>query len=484
LLLIFSLVQWRRFVAQEIEVALYIARDARVMLDVYDAIADLLPGSCPRRYIRLSRRAVALVHPDDLCQHVRPVATKVGRKTVAEWLNNFTLDDGLRQRILAEAGLSESTPFTQISKHALRQACQIHLAAIEKAQRDLRTKVRDYLWQQAGTKAVRRIGIVDSGWACTIQDTLRGVCKEAEVISGVYFGVSRQGHEPTADNQKHGLLRDDFRNQPHHNAVEASAGVVRVWDTLLREPVGSVQRLERNAEGRVEPVLDDAPATGRLEREAIQAIRHGILEGTRARRRGVALLVKLCDHFSDRDFEMAATTIAGNISTYPTRRMADAILRLRLDEGAAKGRVGSLGLSALKHGVAWYPGLLAHYGLGWSTPLLKALATVLRWQKNLSVPQKAVHVDEDCLDQSWRLFVRRSRSRCRATCRRTAFPGLFPGAISRGYQVIHLWPDRTCGPFDARSGSPLVPWGNTTHAQSRVGCRPRGQNRGVGVHGQ
>jgi hypothetical protein len=358
---------------------LYIARDARVMLDVYDAIADLLPGSCPRRYIRLSRRAVALVHPDDLCQQVLPVAGKVGRKTVAEWLNNFTLDDGLRQRILAEAGLPESIPFTQISKHALRQACQIHLAAIEKAQDGLRTKIREYLWQQAGTKAVRRIGIVDSGCACTIQDTIRGVCEEAEVISGVYFGVSRQGHEPTAANQKHGLLRDDFRNQPYHNPVEASAGAVRTWEALLREPVGSVQRLERNADGSVEPVLDDAPAIRRPEREAANAIRRGILEGARARRRGVALLVKLCDHFSDRDFEMAATTIAGNISTYPTRQMADAILQLGFDD---KGHVYSLGLSAVKHGVAWYPGMLAHYGLGWLTPLLKSLATVLRWQKN------------------------------------------------------------------------------------------------------
>jgi len=382
LLTIFSLVRWRRYLAQDIEVAFYIARDARVMLEAYNAIGDLLPGSCPQRYVRLSRRSVALVHPANLCQNVIPLVGKVGRKTISEWLSNFTLDDGLRQRILAEAGLVESTPFTPTARNALRQACRTHVADIERIQCDLRAKIRDYLLQQAGMDQLRRIGIVDSGWACTTQDTIRGVLADAELISGMYLGVGGQGHPPTAENQKYGLLRDDFRNQPHHNPVEASAGAIRMWDTLLREPVGSVLGLERCADGRVEPVLDDGKAIGRLEREAADAISHGVLLGTNDRRRGVTLLVKLFDRFSERDFEIAATTIAGKISTYPSRQIANAILRLGFDEGIAKGRIASLGLGGVKHGVAWYPGMLARFRLGWSAPLLKYLALLLRWQQN------------------------------------------------------------------------------------------------------
>lgn len=382
LLIILSIVQWRRFLAQDIEMAFYIARDARIMMEVYDAIFDLLPGSCPQRYIRLSRRSVALVHPDNLFQNVIPLAGKVGRRTISEWLSNFTLDDGLRQRILAESGLMEFTPFTPTSRNALRKACQIHLADIEKMQDELRTLIRDYLFQEAKTHRFRKIGIVDSGWACTTQDTLRGVFADAELISGMYFGVSRQGHAPTASNQKYGLLRDDFRNLRHHNPVESSAGVVRLWDTLLREPAGSVRRLERCTDKRVQPILDEGKVIGRLEREAADAIRHGVLLSTRARRKGVALLVKLSDHLDDGDFEKAATAISGKISTYPTRQIADAILRLGFDEGTAQGNSGNLGLSRIKQGVAWYPGILARFRLGWSAPILKYLATVLRWQKN------------------------------------------------------------------------------------------------------
>jgi hypothetical protein len=325
---------------------------------------------------------VALVHPDNLCQNVIPLAGKVGRKTVLEWLSNFTLDSGLRQSILAEGGLPESAPFTPTARNALREACRTHLADIERIQCDLRAKICDYLLQQAGARRLQRIGIVDSGWACTIQDTIRGVLAETKLISGMYLGVGRKGHAPTAENQKYGFLRDDFRNPPHHNPVEVSGGANRVWDTLFREPIDSVLELERSSDGSVKAVLDDGKAIGRLESEAADAIRHGVVLGTRVRRRGVAVLVRLFDNFSERDFDIAATTIAEKISTYPTRQIADAILRLGLDEGIAGGRLGSLGLGAIKHGVAWYPGILASLRLGWSAPMLKYLALVLRWQKN------------------------------------------------------------------------------------------------------
>ncbi len=382
LLIIFSLVQWRIFLAQDVEMAFYIARDAQIMLEAYNAISDLLPESCPRRYIRLSRRSVALVHPGNLCQNVTPLVGKVGRKTVSEWLSNFALDDGLRQSILEEAGLLESSPFTPVSRNALRKAFQSHLAEIEKAQYDLRKKIRDYLFQEAGMHAVRRIGIVDSGWACTTQDTIRGVFTDAELVSGVYLGVGHQGYKPIGENQKYGLLRDDFRNLRHHNPVEASAGVIRMWDTLLREPVGSVRELERSSDGRVEPVLDGGKAIGILEREAAESIRRGVIMGSRARRKGVALLAKLSDRFNEQDFERAATAVAAKISTYPSRQIADAILRLGFDEGIAKGRIGSLGLGGIKHRVAWYPGMLARLRMGWSTPMMKFIAIGLRWYRN------------------------------------------------------------------------------------------------------
>jgi len=56
-------------------------------------------------------------------------------------------------------------------------------------------------------------------------------------------------------------------------------------------------------------------------------------------------------------------------------------MSLGFDEGAAGGRGGFLGFRGIRDGVAWYPGLLASAGLGWSSPLLGVAAKIIYRRK-------------------------------------------------------------------------------------------------------
>jgi FMN phosphatase YigB (HAD superfamily) len=377
LMIIFTIIQWRIFKKHKIDLAFYMARDAYVMKKVYDLLEELLPGSCPRVYIHLSRRAVALAHPDDLLQNAIPLPGKIGRKNVGEWLSNFSIGPKLHQLILMESSLNERSAFDDKAKDAIRKACLNHIDEIKGEQNRLRILIKDYLMQEAGRKEIKRIGFVDSGWACTSQDAVRTVFDDSYFLSGVYLGVSRQGQIPSSQNNKYGLLRDDFRRPPHHNPIESSAGVVRVWDILLREPINTVSSLQRLADGNVVPEFSDSAMIGERECSAATSILKGVEQGTVDRLKGVSLLETLNDSFSDEDFEKAATIFAQKITTCPSLDIAKAIMRLEFDEGTAAGEGGSLGWRGIKTGTCWYPGMLGKAGLNWISPLLKIIGKAL-----------------------------------------------------------------------------------------------------------
>jgi len=376
LLIIFSIIQWRKFREQNIDQVFYIARDAKAMFDVYNLIEHLLPNSCPRHYIRLSRRTVAIAHPDNLLQNVTHIAGKVGKKKVYEWLNNFTISSELRNKILLSAKVNEKDDFTESIHSSLQSACSKLLPLIIAEQKTQKQIIKDYLLQQAPNLSYSRIGIVDSGWACTTQDSIRAVLDDFELISGIYFGVSSQGHKPNRQNLKYGLLRDDFRKCPHHNPLESTAGVIRLWDTILREPCETVLELHRQPDNRVRPVLAEETIFKDLEYRAANSINQGILEGTSDRFKSVSLIVKLSENFSNADFETAATMIAKKISSQPSRIIAKAIMQLGFDEGCADGSKGTLrGINGMKDGIAWYPGILSSLGLRWLEPLMEVAAS-------------------------------------------------------------------------------------------------------------
>jgi hypothetical protein len=383
LLIIFSIIQWRRFRKQKVEIVYYLARDARTLLDVYDLLADILPGSCPRRYIRLSRRAIAIAHPDDLLQNVKHIAGKFGKKQISHWLSNFSVSTELRQNILSHAGLDENSRFTASNRKSLMVACHKLLPDITKEQIVQKAIIRDYLFQEAGGNSFQRVGIVDSGWACTTQDIIQSLLTEAELVSGMYLGVSHQGMKPDSRNSKYGLLRDDFRNCQYHNPLESTAGVIRVWETILREPTQTILTLQRSYRNLIIPIIDTKQIVAELEKQRANDIYSGVCDGTYARIKQASIMIQLLDKYSDTDFEIAATMTAKKISSYPSKHLANAIINIGFDEGAAGGQRGNLGVQGIRKGIAWYPGILSSIGLQRMLPILvSGVRILLSWQRN------------------------------------------------------------------------------------------------------
>jgi hypothetical protein len=172
--------------------------------------------------------------PDDLLGNALPIAGKVGRRTVGQWLGNFTARDDLRHALLHRARLGPSSPFREPEQIRLRRPSQ-DLRTDLKVERDSnRALLRDFVAQTVGGKLsdLRNVGIVDSGWAGTTQNMMRAVLPEAPLISGVYLGIRNEGRTPSDNSQKYGLLRDDYHNTPHQNILQGSAGVVRSLGVL------------------------------------------------------------------------------------------------------------------------------------------------------------------------------------------------------------------------------------------------------------
>lgn len=377
LLIIFSIVQWNRFSEQKIDLVYYIARDARTLFDVYDILSDILPNSCNRRYIRLSRRAIAIAHPDNYLENVKHLVGKVGRKKISHWLSNFTISAELRRNILSFAGLDEHSRFTDENKKKLQYSCHRFSSEIQKVQKVQKALIRDYLLQEAGDESIRRIGIVDSGWAATTQDIIQSLLPQMEIVSGIYLGVSHQGVKPDSRNLKYGLLRDDFRNCLHHNPLESMAGVIRVWEMILREPVQSILYLKRRPDNSIDPVYNIENTINEREKEAVGAIHQGIYHGTYLRRQAASILAALSDQYDVREFEKAATVFADRIFTRPSKEIATALIHMKFDEGTADDAINYIGIGGLLTGTAWYPGILARMGLKCMLPILEHSARYL-----------------------------------------------------------------------------------------------------------
>jgi predicted HAD superfamily hydrolase len=377
LLILFTIWSRRRFRRHKINTVFFSARDARAMFDVYQMIATVLPNTPKAFYVRLSRKIVAVAHPDNLLMDVKHLPGKVGKKRIGQWLNNFTLEAELKKRILEDSGLSESVPFTSMTRKTLQLSILRHRKEITNHIKLQKKLVYRYLLQQSKFNSLKRIGLVDSGWACTQQDCLRQILKDTEVIYGTYFGVSAQGKAPVHNSQKYGFLRDDFRNLLHMNPIESSAGVVRLWDTILREPAGTATDLATNGKGEVYPIIDNISAIGELERESASLIHEGIIAGVKSRIKSIKLLSTMIDHFSDTDIESAAAVIAMRITTRPDKEKASAFIRLGFDEGTDNRRKASIGISGIRKGVAWYPGILSVYRLPLLFQFLEIAAKIM-----------------------------------------------------------------------------------------------------------
>ncbi len=341
-----------------VEHAVYVARDAWLPLAV-DRALDQVEGAGPSRsYLRLSRKCVALLHPEQPLHSARGIAGKSGRRTPGAFLGGYDLPDELRGALLATAGLDADAPFDDEAARALSAAVAKHHDAVARWVDDSRAMVREYVGAQLPSDALR-LGLVDVGWAGTMQDVLADVLPDATWV-GDYLGLTDGGLAPTSRSTKHGWLHDDHAEVAPPSLWLRTAGVIRLWELLLREPAPSIARLRRDETGTVIAVPTDGSDVGPRAAEVARRIEDAVLAAVRDAGAGLPALLHAA-----RTRPEAVRALLGGLATSmavsPTPAQVRALASLSIEEGSTDDLHVTLGWAGVRHGLAWYPGLLARW---------------------------------------------------------------------------------------------------------------------------
>ena len=137
-----------------------------------------------------------------------------------------------------------------------------------------------------------------------------------------------------------------------------SAGVMRLWELLLREPTGSVRRLERNEAGVVRAELDAPPPLTAAALELAEEARALLMATAQYAGPAYAQVLGLQDDVCSELLARIARLAWEGVTLMPDAAFARRILELEMDEGASRGVMTTLGMGGLRSGVSWWPGLV------------------------------------------------------------------------------------------------------------------------------
>lgn len=346
--------------------AWYLARDSAWLLRADEALDRVAPAPWSRQYLRLSRRAVVLAHPDDLLGELKGVTGKAGRASVGEWLNGFPLPEEVVEEVLRSSALVRTSSFDEAARAALRRALGERRDVFDGLRTEARDLLHDWLAQHHPEGSVPgRVALLDVGWAGTIQDAVASALGDAVGVAGVYLGLTRGARAPSSRAPKFGLAWDAWAG-PAPSPLDRSAGVIRAWETLLHAPGPSVRGLARDDAGVVHAI--DGPSTDEGEpaelaarlaaglEPALDELAHAVgawhAACLRAGQPGLGSAM-----FGEAARRALRAQMGGVVFT-PPREVARAVLSLRFDEGASEGLTSGLGASNWRRGTVWWPGVL------------------------------------------------------------------------------------------------------------------------------
>ncbi|MFT6629035.1 MAG: hypothetical protein ACJA1R_002309, partial [Flavobacteriales bacterium] len=356
---------------ERVDLVAYLARDGWLFHHVADAVDATIGGMPDRVTLRLSRRSLTLAHPDDLLMRAVGVAGKVGKATIGGRIGGFDLSEELRHELLESAGYRGDAAATPASIRALQRACETHAAAISDAAVAQRALLTEYMQAAVGDR--ERWAIVDTGWAGTAQDAIAAALPENSTVFGWYMGVNGFGRSSSARSRKEGWIWDNEAGLQPSSPWQRSAGVIRFWEVLLREPVPSVLRLARDGDDVVAERTRGLDISAGAE-DAAARILAGVMAGTEARIGGIRAL-GAARSTSDFDAPRASFAAFGaQLSCSPRPEVARALLSLAYEEGGTTESTTSLDWGGMRSGTTWVPGALAARRLGALAKLSAPLA--------------------------------------------------------------------------------------------------------------
>lgn len=177
----------------------FLARDGYVMLEIAREIARVCPVSLDLRYLYCSESSLRLpcLHRMDTEEGMALLLQPGNRRTLRHICNRAGLTQEERLTLYTELSVSEADGQKLLSEEAYGKLCDLLRRSVafrqmaEQHAAKAFAAVRSYLTQEGLTDGTP-FGIVDAGWASTVQRSLRRLLDDMPPMTGFYFGLSER----------------------------------------------------------------------------------------------------------------------------------------------------------------------------------------------------------------------------------------------------------------------------------------------------
>lgn len=278
--LIFGFCKWviEKAIEQDYRDLYFLARDGRIVKEVYDVIARNYPNAPKAKYLLCSRRAVNLAKVQKFEDIVDLIGVDYANKTKLGFLleSRFGLHyDKVDAGILAAHKYTWDTRVTADDRPRLVKLLEdLQQLIFEQATRE-RGNYVDYLAEMGFLKE-ERAAVVDIGYAGTMQESLQ-VISGRSMLDGLYLMTFRQAIKRVQRNGMNcfGYLGDFI---DRHDTFHPFCRHVPLYETLFSSQDTSFVRMERDWNGNLMPIyMEESPAERRRIR-FIEEVHEGVLQ--------------------------------------------------------------------------------------------------------------------------------------------------------------------------------------------------------------
>ncbi|PVY79636.1 HAD superfamily hydrolase (TIGR01549 family) [Cupriavidus alkaliphilus] len=277
--LILGFCKWiiERAIKQGYENLYFLARDGKVVKEVYDIIARNYVDAPKAKYLLCSRRAVNLAKVQKFSDIVDLIGVDYANKTKLGYLleNRFGLQyDRVDVSILAAHKYGWDSRVTADDRPRLVALLEdLQELIFEQAKRERENYV-DYL-AEIGFLQDDRAAVVDIGYAGTMQESLHAISGRS-MLDGLYLMTFRQAIKRVQRNGMNcfGYL-GDFVDR--HDTFHPFCRYVPLYETLFSSQDTSFVRMERDWNGHLMPIyMEESPAERRRVR-FLSDVHEGVL---------------------------------------------------------------------------------------------------------------------------------------------------------------------------------------------------------------
>jgi predicted HAD superfamily hydrolase len=275
-----------RAAAHQLQALYFLARDGRIVRQVFEALAPLSGTSLETHYLWASRRAVNVASIEELDEPALDFLT-AGSKTLApkDYLARIGLNWADHLDAFRIAGFTD--PGQRINglndELRLRRLFALLAEPVREHARVERSILTDYL-RHSGLEKGRRVGVVDVGWRGSLQRSISDVLEVTgggPEIMGFYFGTgiflgTLKQHTPLFSSKyPHEAYLFRLGQPPDLAALIRTS--IDVVELLFSAPEGSIIRIERDPAGNFFPIRDDESLDDDRN-DAIRRLQAGALE--------------------------------------------------------------------------------------------------------------------------------------------------------------------------------------------------------------